>query len=95
MYHRSVGSKYSLKYGRIICFLNEEEGLYPHSYDIGKHNGKDLLQCVEINPNNLKRLLDDQGHPFIFIANPSRCEIKNVIDVDEDGKTNMNLKLDI
>lgn len=84
-----------IKYGRIICYLNEEEGLYPHSYDIHKHNGKDLLECVEINPNNLKRILDEEDHPIIFIANPNKAKIVAVLDKDENGKPIIPLRLDI
>ena len=84
-----------IKYGRIICYLNEEEGLYPHSYDINKHNGKDLLECVEIDPKHLKRSLDEEGHPKIFIANPNKCKIVNVLDKDEQGNPIIPLRLDI
>ena len=31
------------RYGRIMGYLNQEEGLYPHSYDKGEYNGHDLL----------------------------------------------------
>jgi hypothetical protein len=84
-----------LRYGRIICYLNQEEGLYPHSYDIHKHNGRDLLECVEINPNNLKRELDSEGHPNIFIADPNKCKVVGVIDKDEHGNNIIPLRLDI
>ena len=29
------------RYGRIMGYLNQEEGLYPHSYDKGEYNGHD------------------------------------------------------
>jgi len=86
---------FKLKYGRIICFLNREEGLYPKSYDLYKHNGKDLLECVEINPNNLKRVLGEEGHPQIFIADPNHASIINAVEKDEDGKTIIPTRLDI
>ena len=66
-----------------MCYLNQEEGLYPHSYDIHKHNGKDLLECVEINPNNLKRVLDSENHPSIFIADPNKCKLVEPLNKDE------------
>ena len=84
-----------LRYGRIICYLNQEEGLYPHSYDLHQHNGKDLLQCVEINPNNLKRVLDEENHPNIFVADSNKCKIVNAVDKDENGKTIIPRRLDI
>ena len=91
----SYRGKTRLRYGRIMAYLNQEEGLYPHSYDNNKHNGKDLLQCVEIDPNSLKRILDSEDHPNIFIANPNKCKLVNVLDKDEEGKQIIPFKLDI
>lgn len=87
--------KTRFKYGRIICYLNQEEGLYPKSYDLYKHNGKDLLECVEINPNNLKRILDEENHPRIFIADPSKAKIVLPLDKDEHGNSIIPRKLDV
>ena len=84
-----------IRYGRIMGYLNREEGLYPHSYDLQEHNGKDLLQCVEINPDNLKRILDADNHPNIFIADPNKCKVVDVLDKDENGNTIIARKLDI
>ena len=85
-----------LKYGRIIGYLNQEEGLYPHSYDVGEHNGKDLLECVEINPKpGLHRILDADGSPVMFVGFPEKCKIVKVLDTDNQGKPNMKLRLDI
>lgn len=81
------------RYGRILCYLNQEEGLYPHSYDINKHNGKDLLECVEIDPNNLKRILDEEDHPKIFVATPEKCKVVKVLDKDEKGNQVIPFKL--
>ena len=81
------------RYGRILCYLNQEEGLYPHSYDINKHNGKDLLECVEIDPNNLKRILDEEDHPKIFVATPEKCKVVEVLDKDEKGNQVIPFKL--
>ena len=91
----SYRGKARLKYGRIICYLNQEEGLYPKSYDLHKHNGKDLLECVEINPNNLKRILDIDDHPNIFVADPNKAKVVRVLDRDENGKPIIPLRLDI
>jgi hypothetical protein len=87
--------KARVKYGRIICYLNQEDGLYPHSYDIHKHNGKDLLECVQIDPDTLRRTLDADENPQIFIANPTKCKNVNVLDKDENGRTLINLRLDL
>jgi hypothetical protein len=87
--------KLRIKYGRIICYLNQEEGLYPKSYDLHKHNGKDLLECVEINPNNLKRIMDEEDHPKIFVADPNNAKIVEPLDKDENGEKIIPTKLDI
>lgn len=84
-----------IKYGRVTCFLNQEEGLYPHSYDLGKHNGKDLLECVEINPNNLSRILDSDDNPKIFVANPNKCKSVNALVKNEKGEEIIPIRLDI
>ena len=36
----------SFRYGRIVCFVHPD-GLYSTSHEEG-YNGKDLLECVEI-----------------------------------------------
>ena len=76
-------------------YLNREEGLYPHSYDLQEHNGKDLLQCVEINPDNLKRILDADNHPNIFIADPNKCKVVDIVDKDENGNAIIARRLDV
>lgn len=91
----SYKGKFRIKYGRIICYLNQEEGLYPKSYDLHKHNGKDLLECVEINPNNLKRIMDEEDHPKIFVADPNNAKIVQTLDRDENGQKIIPTKLDI
>jgi hypothetical protein len=85
-----------LKYGRIMGYLNQEEGLYPHSYDTGKYNGKDLLECVEIDTKpGLSRILDNLGEPHKFVAHPDKCKLIKVIDVDNQGNPTTKLRLDI
>jgi len=91
----SYKGKTRTRYGRVLCYLNQEEGLYPHSYDINKHNGKDFLQCVEIDPNNLKRILDEEDHPKIFIAHPEKCKAVEALDKDENGNQVIPFKLNI
>lgn len=91
----SYRGKTRIRYGRIMGYLNQEEGLYPHSYDINKHNGKDLLQCVQIDPSNLKRILDADDHPNIFIADPNKCKVVEVLDRDENGKPIIPRRLNI
>ena len=84
------------KYGRIMGYLNQEEGLYPNSYNEGKYNGHDLLQCVQIDPKpGLKRILDSDGHPKVFVGFPERCKLVKVLDTDSKGNPNMKLRLDI
>jgi len=80
---------YKNKYGRIICYLNREDGLYPHSYDMRRHNGKDLLECIEVNPIGLARVTYDSGDPKIFIADPNNSKVLDVIIDEEDGKTKL------
>lgn len=95
----SVGSylmyKYNhkVKYGRVMGYLNREEGLYPHSYDSNKHNGKDLLQCVQIEPDSLKRVFDSEDHPRIFIADPIKCNQVKTEDKDAEGNPIIPRKL--
>lgn len=82
---------YKNKYGRIICYLNREDGLYPHSYDMRRHNGKDLLECIEVKPVGLARVTYDSGDPKIFIADPSNSKVVDVIIDEEDGKTKLKV----
>jgi hypothetical protein len=98
----SVGKHISYKiggrvrYGRIMGYLNQEEGLYPHSYDTGKHNGKDLLECVEIDPKpGLHRIIEANGEPRKFVVNSNKCKIIKVISEDSKGNSTTALRLDI
>ena len=85
-----------LKYGRIMGYLNQEEGLYPHSYDKGEYNGHDLLECVQIDPKpGLHRLLEADGTPKKFVGYPDKCRLVKVIDVDNQGNPTTKLRLDI
>ena len=84
------------RYGRIMGYLNQEEGLYPNSYNEGKYNGHDLLQCVQINPKpGLHRMLESDGSPKIFVGYPDKCKLVQIIDVDSNGNPNLKLRLDI
>ena len=82
---------YKNKYGRIICYLNREDGLYPHSYDMRKHNGRDLLECIEINPIGLNRITNDLGESKIFIADPDNCKVIEAFYDEEDGKNKLKI----
>jgi hypothetical protein len=84
------------RYGRIMGYLNQEEGLYPNSYNEGKYNGHDLLQCVQINPKpGLHRMLESDGSPKIFVGYPDKCKLVQIIDIDSNGNPNLKLRLDI
>ena len=82
---------YKNKYGRIICYLNREDGLYPHSYDMRKHNGRDLLECIEINPIGLNRITNDLDESKIFIADPDNCKVIEAFYDEEDGKNKLKI----
>lgn len=79
------------RYGRIIGYLNREDGLYPHSYDMRKHNGRDLLECVEINPVGLNRTTNDWGEPKIFVVDPDNCKVVEAFYDEEDGKNKLKI----
>ncbi len=74
------------KFGRIVGYLHQEEGLYPHSYDVRKHNGKDLLECIEIKPVGLSRVKNAHGCPNFFVADSSKSKVLGVVYDEEDGK---------
>lgn len=84
------------RYGRIMGYLNQEEGLYPHSYDKGEYNGHDLLECVQIDPKpGLHRMTEADGTPKKFVGYPDRCKLIKVIDTDSQGNPTTKLRLDI
>tara|TARA_Y100000589_G_C27093479_1_gene604943 strand:- start:204 stop:761 length:558 start_codon:yes stop_codon:yes gene_type:complete len=83
-----------VRYGMIVGFLNQEEGLYPHSYDTGEHNGKDLLECIQVQPD-LRRMLDADGKPVKFISDPSNCKPVKVIRTDDKGNPITDVRLDV
>ena len=83
-----------VRYGMIIGFLNQEEGLYPHSYDTGEHNGKDLLECVRVD-DQIRRMLDRDGNPVKFVADPNNCKPIKLITRDEKGNPITNVRLDV
>ena len=72
------------KYGRIVGYLHPD-GLYSDSYERG-HNGKDLLECVEISPRKgLFRKIASNGKPKIFYARPDRAKACKIIPMNKDG----------
>ena len=84
------------RYGRIMGYLNQEEGLYPHSYDKGEYNGHDLLECVQIDPKpGLHRIIDEEGNPKKFVGYPEKCKLIKVLDTDDKGNPTTKLRLDI
>lgn len=84
------------RYGRIMGYLNQEEGLYPHSYDKGEYNGHDLLECVRIDPKpGLHRIIDEEGNPKKFVGYPEKCKLIKVLDTDDKGNPTTKLRLDI
>lgn len=84
------------RYGRIMGYLNQEEGLYPHSYDKGEYNGHDLLECVQIDPKpGLHRIIDEDGNPKKFVGYPEKCKLIKVLDTDDKGNPTTKLRLDI
>lgn len=85
-----------IRYGRIMGYLNQEEGLYPHSYDKGEYNGHDLLECVQIDPKpGLHRMTEADGTPKKFVGYPDKCKLIKVIDTDSQGNPTTKLRLDI
>ena len=84
------------RYGRIMGYLNQEEGLYPHSYDKGEYNGHDLLECVQIDPKpGLHRMTEADGTPKKFVGYPDKCKLIKVLDTDSQGNPTTKLRLDI
>ena len=73
-----------VRFGSIVGFVHPE-GLYSESYEKG-HNGKDLLECVEISGRaGLPRKLDAEGNPKVFIAEPEKCKHCEVLPMDRNG----------
>ena len=84
----------SIKFGRIVCFVHPD-GLYSKSHEDG-YNGKDLLECVEIDKKpGLLQKLDDQGEPKRFQASGDDCKIIEVITVDANGDQTTMHKLNL
>ena len=72
------------RFGSILGFIHPE-GLYSESYEKG-HNGKDLLECVEISGKaGLPRKLDADGNPKVFIAEPEKCKHCEILPMDSNG----------
>lgn len=77
------------RYGRIVGFLHPD-GLYSNSYEKG-HNGKDLLECVEISPRNgLPRKTLQNGQAKIFCAKPNKAIVCEVLPMDKNGGVRIN-----
>tara|TARA_B100001057_G_C22823542_1_gene940420 strand:+ start:1462 stop:2052 length:591 start_codon:yes stop_codon:yes gene_type:complete len=84
----------TIRYGRIVCFVHPD-GLYSTSHEEG-YNGKDLLECVEINKKpGLLQIIGSDGEPKRFQAQGKDCKIIKVITVDSKGEDTTMHKLDI
>ena len=84
----------TIRYGRIVCFVHPD-GLYSTSHEEG-YNGKDLLECVEINKKpGLLQIIGPDGEPKRFQAQGKDCKIIKVITVDSKGEDTTMHKLDI
>ena len=70
----------TIRYGRIVCFVHPD-GLYSNSHEEG-YNGKDLLECVEIDKASLMQRMDADGEPTRFQAQGKDCKIMKVITTD-------------
>jgi hypothetical protein len=73
-----------LRFGKIVSFVHPE-GLYTTSNEKG-YNGKDLIECVEIDPRKglaVKR--DADGEVKRFVVGPHRCKICEVLPMDKNG----------
>ena len=84
----------TIRFGRIVCFVHPD-GLYSTSHEEG-YNGKDLLECVEINKKpGLLQIIGPDGEPKRFQAQGKDCKIIKVITVDSKGEDTTMHKLDI
>lgn len=84
----------SLRYGRIVCFVHPD-GLYSKSHEEG-YNGKDLLECVEIDKKpGLIQKMDADGQPKRFQAHGKDCKIMKVITTDSKGQPTTMHRIDI
>ena len=84
----------SFRYGRIVCFVHPD-GLYSTSHEEG-YNGKDLLECVEIEKKpGLMQKMDADGQPKRFQAQGEHCKIMKVITVDAKGNPTTMHRIDI
>ena len=84
----------TIRYGRIVCFVHPD-GLYSTSHEEG-YNGKDLLECVEINKKpGLLQIIGPDGEPKRFQAQGKDCKIIKVITVDSKGEDTTMHRLDI
>ena len=83
-----------IRYGRIMGYLNQEEGLYPNSYNEGKYNGHDFCNVFKLIQNGLHRMLESDGSPDIRRIT-DKCKLVQIIDVDSNGNPTTKLRLDI
>ena len=73
-----------VRFGKIVSFVHPE-GLYTTSNEKG-YNGKDLIECVEINPRKgLMFKRDADGELRRFQVGPHRCKICDILPMDKTG----------
>jgi len=73
-----------VRYGKIVSFVHPE-GLYTESNEKG-YNGKDLIECVEIEPRKgLAIKLDSDGDLKRFVIGPSHCKTCEILPMDKKG----------
>ena len=73
-----------VRFGTIVSFVHPE-GLYTDSNENG-YNGKDLIECVEIEPRKgLTIKLDADGEVKRFAVGPQRCKVCEVLPMDKNG----------
>jgi hypothetical protein len=73
-----------VRFGKIVSFVHPE-GLYTDSNENG-YNGKDLIECVEIDPRKgLTIKLDVDGEVRRFAVGPQRCKVCEVLPMDKNG----------
>ena len=89
VFKRKLVSKFLTikKYGVITGFVHPD-GLDTTSYYCG-YNGTDLIQCVQIDKNNLTRCRDNQRNIKKFTAHKKRLRI---CEVDLWNEKGVNIK---
>ena len=80
---RDTAGQGRVRFGKIVSFVHPE-GLYTTSNEKG-YNGKDLIECVEIEPRKGLAVKKDADMAKRFVVGPHRCKICEVLPMDENG----------